>query len=406
MKIGLLAYHAACNFGAVMQLLSTYCYLKSNGHEPVIINWMASDLEEYYRRTTPSVQISQMKAFRTAAWNETSLCRTAEDVAQVITENDIEAVIIGSDAVVQHHPLRERIVFPCRTIIGVNKNTSDCEFPNPFWATWNGIRNCDVPVALMSASSQDSAYRKIPVNVRNEMERQILKFRYVSTRDLWTKEMFAYITHGKCDPEVTPDPVFAFNQNASSLIPKREEFLKRFGLPEKYILLSFINDTTVSQQWISNFETLAEKEGYECALLPFAQKPSFGTVRHNISLPLSPLDWYALIRYSSGFVGHNMHPIVVAIHNDVPFFSFDNYGRKRFNGLLTDDRSSKIRHILGEAMLSQQRISCINRGFKAPSSQEILARLKSFPHDKSQAFAAKYLDKYNTMMNEIIHRLT
>lgn len=405
MRIGLLAYHAACNFGAVMQLLSTFSYLKKAGHDPFILNWVAADLEEHYRKTTPPLQIEEMKAFRRSAWQETPLCRTTEDVARIITEYNIEAVIIGSDAVAQHHPLRERMVFPCRTIIGFSQTTSDRQFPNPFWATWNGIGSCEVPVALMSASSQDSAYKLIPASVRKDMDKQIMKYRYVSTRDSWTSEMFAYITHGKCVPEVTPDPVFAFNQNAAEVLPTKEDFLARHNLPEKYILLSFINSNTVSQEWISSFEKQANKEGYECALLPFAQKPSFGTVKHNIGLPLSPTDWYSLIRHSSGFVGHNMHPVVVSIHNGIPFFSFDNYGRKRFNGMLTDDRSSKIKHILDEALLSIQRISCIGRGFTPPPPEDVLQRIMSFPHANSKAFAANYLEKYNNMMNKLTDTL-
>ena len=44
MKIGLLAYHSVCNFGAMLQLLSTYMFLKNHGHEPMFINLVAKDL--------------------------------------------------------------------------------------------------------------------------------------------------------------------------------------------------------------------------------------------------------------------------------------------------------------------------------------------------------------------------
>lgn len=46
--------------------------------------------------------------------------------------------------------------------------------------------------------------------------------------------------------------------------------------------------------------------------------------KHNfdfsITTPLPPLDWYALIKYAKGYIGENMHPIVVALHNAVPCF--------------------------------------------------------------------------------------
>ena len=45
MKIGLIAYHAAANFGASLQLLSTYSFFKNRGDEPIIINWVVEDFE-------------------------------------------------------------------------------------------------------------------------------------------------------------------------------------------------------------------------------------------------------------------------------------------------------------------------------------------------------------------------
>ena len=49
MKIGLLAYHSACNMGATLQLLSSYGYWQKVGHEPVVINWIPQDLEDFYK---------------------------------------------------------------------------------------------------------------------------------------------------------------------------------------------------------------------------------------------------------------------------------------------------------------------------------------------------------------------
>lgn len=50
MKIGLLAYHAACNFGAFLQLLSTVEYIKKQGDEPIVINWIPKDFSKDYEK--------------------------------------------------------------------------------------------------------------------------------------------------------------------------------------------------------------------------------------------------------------------------------------------------------------------------------------------------------------------
>ena len=407
MKIGLLAYHAVCNFGAMLQLLSTYMFLKNHGHEPVIINWVAKDLENYYAQNTPISQIENQLKLRLQLWKETALCRTIKDVANIISNEQIDAVIIGSDAVAQHHPLFERIVFPCRNIIAINSVTSDVVFPNPFWGIWTDYLDKPVPVALMSAASQDSKYKYISKKLRKQMKERIMAFSYVSVRDVDTQKMFSFITEGQCCPSVTPDPVFAFNQNAASLVPSKEELMKKYGLSGKYMLISFKNEKrcNVSQTWLNKFQDIAKHHGIQCVSLPFSTSLSAGELESEIALPLNPIDWYALLKYSCGYIGNNMHPIVVCIHNAVPFFSFDNYGTKHANGLFCDSSTSKIRHILKVANLLDCRIASNSLFRRTPSPEHVFNKLQTFDKAKCKNFAQGYLNKYNEMMTKILERL-
>ena len=407
MKIGLLAYHAVCNFGAMLQLLSTYMFLKNHGHEPVIINWVAKDLENYYAQNTPISQIENQLKLRLQLWKETALCRTIKDVANIISNEQIDAVIIGSDAVAQHHPLFERIVFPCRNIIAINSVTSDVVFPNPFWGIWTDYLDKPVPVALMSAASQDSKYKYISKKLRKQMKERIMAFSYVSVRDVDTQKMFSFITEGQCCPSVTPDPVFAFNQNAASLVPSKEELMKKYGLSGKYMLISFKNEKrcNVSQTWLNKFQDIAKHHGIQCVSLPFSTSLSAGELESEIALPLNPIDWYALLKYSCGYIGNNMHSIVVCIHNTVPFFSFDNYGTKHANGLFCDSSTSKIRHILKVANLLDCRIASNSLFRRTPSPEHVFNKLQTFDKAKCKNFAQGYLNKYNEMMTKILERL-
>lgn len=391
MKIGLLAYHAVCNFGAMLQLLSTYMFLKNHGHEPVIINWVAKDLENYYAQNTPISQIENQLKLRLQLWKETALCRTIKDVANIISNEQIDAVIIGSDAVAQHHPLFERIVFPCRNIIAINSVTSDVVFPNPFWGIWTDYLDKPVPVALMSAASQDSKYKYISKKIRKQMKERIMAFSYVSVRDMDTQKMFSFITEGQCCPSVTPDPVFAFNQNAASLVPSKEELMKKYGLSGKYMLISFKNEKrcNVSQTWLNKFQDIAKHHGIQCVSLPFSTSLSAGELENKIALPLNPIDWYALLKYSCGYIGNNMHPIVVCIHNTVPFFSFDNYGTKHANGLFCDSSTSKIRHILKVANLLDCRIASNSLFRRTPSPEHVFNKLQTFDKSKMQKFCSR-----------------
>lgn len=401
MKIGLLAFHSAINFGATLQLLSTYKYLERRGHAPVVINWIPVDLEAYYERNASAEQRKMQLRVRQQLWRETALCHTSPDVARVIFSEGIEAVIIGSDAVCQCHTFLERLVFPCRTVIGLYGVRTEGMFPNALWADWNDCLKKPVPVAVISASSQDSKYSYFIGKMRREMAERVMAYRYLSVRDDWTQRMMTHITRGRRIPEVTPDPVFALSQNAVDTLPSREDILRRFSLPEKYIVMSFIKGDIVTQAWLDEFARIAkEQDGTTCVMLPFAHADSYGHLAKEIPLPLSPIDWYSIIRFSQGYVGNNMHPIVVSLHNNVPFFSFDNYGLKRFNGLWPDERSSKIKHIISQAGLDDQRVSCLSRTFRAPSPESVCGKLKTINREKMREFGRTQLKRYNKMMDD------
>ena len=295
MKIGVLAYHSACNFGATLQLLSTFCYLKNNGFEPIVINWVPEDLEEFYRKPTPIVQYEMQKSLRSNIWVETELCRTSEDVARAIENNNIDAVIVGSDAVAQHHAFPENIVFPTKKIVSIRKYTQDRLFPNPFWGEFKKYLNKQVPIAYLSASSQDSIYKNYTHSLRKKMADSLSCYSWISVRDSWTQEMFSHITRGKINPPVTPDPVFAFNNNAAYLLPTEKEIREKFNLPNKYYLFSFEKNRGLTQEWIDQFEYEAGKNGIDCVGMPFSIGKTAGRFSKMIEFPLTPLEWYLCI---------------------------------------------------------------------------------------------------------------
>lgn len=403
MKIGLLAYHSACNFGASLQLLSTFCYLKNNGHDPIIINWVPEDLELFYKNISKDVQYKMQQSFRKTIWKETELCRTSVDVAQTIERENIKAVIVGSDAVAQNHTKRERFTFPTRTLFSISKATSDRIYPNPFWGEFEEHLKVKVPIAFLSASSQDSVYKYYSKETKQRMAKSIMSFSHVSVRDTWTRDMFAYITDNNVVPVVTPDPVFAFGYNASNLIPEKALLLKKFNLPEDYYLMSFEPRRGITQDWINEFIEKSRKLGIECAGMPFSMAPTIGNFPISIEYPLTPIEWFALIKYSRGYIGNNMHPIVVSLHNSVPFFSFDNYGITKFKGFLTSDKSSKIKHILSVSEFDYLRVSCLNKRFSLPKVDDVLFKLNSFDYEKASDFAVKYHQLYLKNMESIIN---
>ncbi len=399
MKIGLLTYHAACNYGANLQALSTLSYWRNNGDDPVFINWVSKELEEHYKRITPPVQFREHEIFRERFLPMTRRCYTDEDVASVIVEEGIEAIVVGSDAVMQTHPRRSRYVFPSRKIVSFIKIGEDRVCPNPFWGSFYHLLDKKIPMCFMSASCQNSPFKSSSRKERKMQNDMLSQFSYISTRDDWTSKQVAWLTYGRVRPLVTPDPVFAFNYNVRQQ-PTKAEICSRFGLADHYCLFCFHSNHAVSQQWLIEMQVQMSKRDIQCVAFPFPQGVEFShPFEKQIDLPLSPLDWYAIIKYADYYIGENMHPIVICLHNAVPCFSFDLYGIVKFH-YFVNEQSSKIYHIMRRFDCLENRVS-LSGSYHEPTVDYVLERLDSFDKDKTRERAAMLLNEYKKMMHDI-----
>jgi hypothetical protein len=409
MKIGILTYHAVYNFGANLQALSTFNFLKNNGHDPIIIDFFPELLEDAFERTVPANQGNAHKAFLKKYFILTKKCRNAREVATEIATNKIEAVIIGSDAVVQHYPFLSRIrICPSRKKIlsfKIEPVHYETNFPNPFWGEFIDYLDRNINVVMMSVSCQDTDFKLITGRARQSINEMISKIKYISVRDNRTQEFFKHISNGSCVPKVTPDPVFAFNDNVFNFLGEKE-ILEKYNLPEKYILLSFNSSKTVSKSWLSAFETNAKLNGYNCVAFAMPGGIKFdNNFKHKVDIPLDPIDWYSIIKFSSAYIGEKMHPVIVSLHNIVPFFSFDHYGIIRFNFFL-DQKASKIYQLLDKTKFTSYRISTKRPlNYNPPTPDSVLEKIYSFDYDYCKKFAEKMKIEYSDMMNSMIQSL-
>ena len=399
--VGILTFAKVANFGANLQGLSTYFYFKNKGYRPVFINWEPEDFAIRQSNDAKTKQGQAHFSFFEGLCNFTYKCRNDEDIIKAIDDYSIDMLVIGSDAVLQHHPFWTRIKFPTRKIFYYDRMDSTRLFPNPFWGTFYSDLSNRIPMALMSGSSQNSPYKCFGKDEKEQMCFNLKNFSYISVRDLWTKKMVEYITNNYLHPDVTPDPVFAFNQNVAEMIPSKQETLMKFDLPERYCLFSFL-DQIVSVEWLIKIDNLLKKDNILCVALPMPRGIHFNhKFTHSIDSPLSPIDWYALIKYSSGYVGQNMHPIVVSLHNAVPFFSFDTYGVSNFGGLFYKEKSSKIFDVLSDFNLLQNRCVGNNKFVKLPSPEFVVERLLLFDRQVVKSKSEEYYSTYCKMMQDI-----
>lgn len=396
-NIGILTFYRSENFGANLQALSTYRYFENAGYTP----WMVYYASEAYcenqrRRRDVSPQLTAHLDFVDRMMpRQTAVCHTADEINRQLRDHGIDCMVMGSDAIVQHHPLLSRIHRGNRKPVYIERPTPERMFPNLFWGV--GI-NPEVRLAYMSVSSQNSAYRLFSRRLKKEMARALGRFGYISLRDGWTRAMFESVT-GKSYP-CTPDPVFAFNHNAASLLAPKEQTIARFGLPERYVLVSLMGQT-VTRDDLSRLASEFDKHGLECVALPMPTGHGFDHgFPHAIPEPLDPADWYNLIRHSSGYVGSNMHPVIVALHNAVPCYSIDFWGARDFWNRPRRDGSSKVEDILSRFGLSANH-SFISGKTCAIEPREIVDRIVNFPREAVKAKAAEMQTLYLAMMADI-----
>jgi len=403
MKIGIITYANVPNFGANLQAFSTVRFLINKGHDPIIIKWEPDDYLLSVNETNKSLQKESHKRFCEEFLPQTESCKNDADICRVITQHKIEAIIIGSDAVLQDFTLLSKIEFPTKRIFNYKHITSEKLFPNAFWGSFYLSLEIRIPMVIMSASSQNAAYQFIHGKKRSDMYRALTHFSYISVRDTWTHTMIRYLSKNKIKSDITPDPVFAFNYNAPEFILSKAEILKKFNLDDKYILVSFRNPKLLPVAWIDEFKKNAEEKGFSCVALPMPSGVNFAHhFEQVIQMPLSPLDWYALIKYSEGYVGQNMHPVVVALHNSVPFYSFDTYGLTKYFKLKCNEKSSKIYHILDEFSLLSNRCTANIRYFKPPTPEFVLNSILNFDRGLCNVNSDRYLNKYLEMMTKIL----
>ncbi len=400
MTIGVLTFYRVANFGANLQAISTYYYLIKHGHTPIFIQYKSKESLLKMEKSKNDIQFqNHIKTVDNYIKNQTPVCSSEVDLRKFIEEYHIEAMIIGSDAVLQHHPLLSRIKIGKRKPITIKRSFLEMTYPNLFWGA--GFSN-KIPSALMSVSSQNSMYKWYSYLLKKRMRHSLSNMKYISVRDTWTQDMIMSI----CEEEVpvTPDPVFAFNNNAIELIPLKDNIKDRFGLPDKYVLVS-LRSQSLSLETLDAIKKLFKERNISCVALTMPGGIKFDhNFDYEIAPPLSPLDWYALLKYADGYVGSNMHPIVVCLHNAVPCVSIDNWGRTNFFNKKISDGSSKVEHIMNEFGVGYNHYMISYMQCKV-SANDIVKRITDFPIKKVQDHALMMVERYQSMMENILKSL-
>lgn len=410
MRIGVLTYHCPPNFGAQLQAISTIGYLKRLGHEAIMLHWYPRDLEEMYSHRIPQQQIDCHKKFTEENLPISHLCQEESKLIQEIDKLQLNAIIVGSDALFKYVPERKRRHFSKKRLKFIyHPGTLSCELldNNPFFGAFLSQLKSKIPASVYAVSSQNCPYQLLTISETKKMALALSNYRYISVRDKWTQGMVQTVSK-RFDVRVCPDPVFSFKQNNYLELPSKENLLQRFGISDKYILFSF-RDKFCPAEYIQQLAQESISRGYQPVALPMPEHLFDAGIEKKINLPLSPIDWYSLIVHSAGYIGERMHPIVVCLHNSIPFFSFDEYGIKVKKNwwsrqLTYNPSSSKTYLIVSDAGL-QNNIYSYQTNQAKPTPQVVLDRIEKFDIDHCTSFAQLKQEEYTRGMEEVINSL-
>lgn len=402
MNVGILTHCIAVNYGANLQALSTASFLKSHGYTPIFLLWSEYISTASYISSIKKEQLEMHRNFLSnCGFMVTDDCKSDDDFVRTVVNNHIELLIVGSDAVLTVQSFYDRFYFS-KTGLHIRKIPQDYRFPNPFWIPFYDKLPNGCTAVLMSPSCQSSNYNLLLRKTKKRMKQYLRNFHYLSARDTYTQTIISSLVEvDLAKVPVTPDPVFAFNDNVdSSLIPTKQFIQSKFGLPSNYIVVSFYE--VPDSIWMNELKESAHVNNLYVVQLPMPQDSKEGGGDCKLDLPLNSLEWYSLIKNSKGYIGNNMHPIIVCIHNGVPFFSIDQHGKRTFFDLYYSSKSSKVYDLLSRLDFLEYRVSY--NEYKRARPSDILSRMMHFEYEKCKEKSTMMKNKYFEMMYGILQK--
>jgi hypothetical protein len=325
MKIGILTYHRTHNYGAFLQSYAlANALLNNTNHEVEIIDFnmdlasKANKKEIFYNwKQTNSIwyNILKYQMFKNCQKKILPLSKKklVTDSLKRFTKfigDNYEAIIVGSDEVWRLDGYRG--------------------FPNPYWLP--GINQCK---KIAYAVSSRNEYDKLSTSIKDQVEKYLIGFDYIGTRDIASQKLLSRISHGTQPVELNCDPTFAYDfhiNKEDGLRILKEDF--HIDTNNKCIGL-MIGVSSLANEIIKN-----NKEKVQFISLYYYYS---GTKGFRV---LTPFEWINVIAALDALVTTFFHGMVFALKTNTPFILVEN--RSINNPFLSKSFDVLFRHNLQE----------------------------------------------------------
>lgn len=396
MKIGILTFHRPANFGANLQAYSSMCYLSSMGHDVKVIDYVRQTDFDYKNK----VDIKQYEAHKHFVETRLSLTKqvtTDEDLCRIVKEEAFDAIVIGADAV-WRSPKDDNIYF----------------------AEWlfkdKDIK--DVSVASISPAHMGNGYCNITEDKRLAIHDCLSKFKYITVRDAWTKEVVNRDIFGgeAFVKNVNPDPVFTLfrfiDDEQWNNCGQKSKGYYLMSLPKNWINVGKFAEKKI--KWFTQFKAYVNGAGYKLVELPIPEGKSGMKFDYTIGYPIDPLQWFLWIKNAKAFCGLRFHAIVSSISNGTPFYSIDSYGDNGRTAKVLDlvglhkmarkrDVKSKIYNLLKDSTLERNRCGAM---IESESPKKVFSILESTNSMDVIKFRDGNLSVFDKNMSEMLKAIS
>ncbi len=363
MKIGILTFHRAINYGAVMQAYSLQTRLQNEfpEDEVEIIDYNSRTRELFkikcplvfcYRRSIrEGIQkiiqtLSFHKALKRLKLSKSLLGATNDQVCEFMS-NRYDVVVVGSDAVF---------------------NWNDIGIPNPYFLS-------DVKVKhklSYAASSHLQKYRSMTEEQKCYLHDALADFSYIGVRDESSRGFVEFIT-GKDRGEHNCDPTIFLDMGFDEMNLRKKLCRHKFDFHKKTVFVMLMKPEYarfVRQYFGDDVQIVALMDGNRYA--------------DRYLYDLNPFEWAKVFQYGSLLVTDYFHGTILALKNGIPVLSIDSsrYGMSgEYESKASDLLNTRLKmpelYILAEELQGEngyevfsERVNRIQKTFDAQLLRE------------------------------------
>ena len=321
MKIGVLTYHYANNYGAVLQAYALKNHLEKQGHNVEILNYNTSKL---YLKNRPLK--SKIKTFM---WNglKKVLGGAKKEKAFVCfrkSKLEVEGEQIKEHSALEHYVKKQDFD---AFIVGSDQvwNTEINGKDKAYFLDFAGDKKRISYAASFGVSD-------LPIEDLKTVKEAVSLFNAVSVREETGKEILKK-SGFKGNIQVVLDPVFFLDEKQWSKI-----FSKRL-IDRKYILCYVMpGDSILENKIVSIANKIKEKTGFEIIFIGRKEYCRFKNDGKDI-IGASPEDFLSLIKYAEVVVTNSFHGTAFSILFSKCFYALTNpnkTGNKQLGSRIND----------------------------------------------------------------------